>query len=522
MGRRNTSNGLRVEALEGRDLPAAPLPVLLVIADGSDFYYREYADTRAAVEANGVGVVVAATTTNPSTPHWNTGQPAGQTGAVTPDIALGAANPADYSAIAFVGGWGASMYQYAYNDPDLNGTTDNYYSNPAYNADPDLNDGVIAPQKVAANNLIGSFLAADKPVAGICHGVTVLAWARVGGASPLAGRGVAVPHLEGSPDQFYAGAWRNGGYLTGQRDQVIANGGLPTASSGAHADPGPTDDVIVDGRIITAENPASARQFGATIAEEVLASLPAGARMVGPDLVVTGTPNADSLVVSNAAANVVSAQVNGVPAGAFVLPAGGRVKVFAGGGHDRVTATALTTALEAHGGLGNDIIFGGAAADVLAGGGGNDRLLGGGGDDLIRGGAGDDTVSGAAGADILLGGLGNDVVDGGLGRDLLIGGLGGDRLFGAGDDDLLIGGGTVYDGDPLALGVLRAVWVGPGGIDARIAALSPPVGVGLRDATVWDDAAADQLAGEGGADWFVRGPGDLLPGLLPVDRVSWL
>ena len=97
-----------------------------------------------------------------------------------------------------------------------------------------------------------------------------------------------------------------------------------------------------------------------------------------------------------------------------------------------------------------------------------------------------------------------------------------DRLFGGLDDDLLSGGGTVFDGDPSALGVLQGAWVGPGGIDARIAALSPAAGVGLRDATVGGDAAADGLAGDAGAAWLVRGPGDLLLLLQPADRVSSL
>ncbi len=100
---------------------------LLVIADQQDFYYREYNDTRVSLEARGVPVVVAATTTNTSYAHPGTGQTDG-IGAVTPDIALENVDAEEYSAIAFVGGWGASQYQYAYNDPNFDGTTDNFYS----------------------------------------------------------------------------------------------------------------------------------------------------------------------------------------------------------------------------------------------------------------------------------------------------------------------------------------------------------------------------------------------------------
>ena len=96
----------------------SPLPVLLVIADQQDFYFQEYNDTRNALLSRGVPVTVAATTTNPSIAHAGSGQGSGS-GVVVPTIALANADPANYSAIAFVGGWGSSMYQYAFNDPNL-------------------------------------------------------------------------------------------------------------------------------------------------------------------------------------------------------------------------------------------------------------------------------------------------------------------------------------------------------------------------------------------------------------------
>lgn len=265
---------LRLESLEKRDLFAAdPLPVLLVIADQQDFYFREYHDTRVSLEAQGLQVVVAATTTNPSYPHPGSGQ-GWTSGMVTPNVALEQVNQAQYSAIAFVGGWGASQYQYAYNDPNFDGTTDNYYAHQPYNADDNMIDGIIAPQKVIVNNLIAEFLAADKPVAAICHGITVLAWARVDGTSPIAGRHVVVPTTVTAPDQFYNGQWRTNGYLLGQYDQVIDNGGIASPISGNIGNPSTAaDDVVVDGRIITAENFDSATLFGTVIAQTVLADL---------------------------------------------------------------------------------------------------------------------------------------------------------------------------------------------------------------------------------------------------------
>lgn len=266
-------NPLKVENLETRLNPA--LPVLMVIADQQDFYYREYSDTHNSLVAAGVSVVVAATTTAPSTAHPNSGQGSGS-GIVTPDIALSSVNAADYSAIVFVGGWGSSMYQYAFNDPDLNGSTDNYYFNGFYNGDTNLGDGIMAPQKIVVNNLINSFLAADKPTAGVCHGVTVLAWARVNGVSPLNGKHVAVPLTVGTPGMHYDGSDYAAGYALGQYQQVIANGAIASAVSGQYGNPNTVaDDVIVDGRIITAENFDSAAYFGTVIAQQVIAADPA-------------------------------------------------------------------------------------------------------------------------------------------------------------------------------------------------------------------------------------------------------
>jgi hypothetical protein len=117
-------------------------------------------------------------------------------------------------------------------------------------------------------------MAADKHVAGICHGVTVLAWARVDGVSPLSGRQVSIPYI-GTPSMFWNGVWYAASYPQGQRDMVVANGATPNMSSGQYGDPATVaDDVVVDGRIITAENFDSALYFGQVIAEEVLAAEP--------------------------------------------------------------------------------------------------------------------------------------------------------------------------------------------------------------------------------------------------------
>ena len=513
--RNKKRSALGMEILEGRDLmSASPLPVLLVVADQQDFYYTEYSNTRAAIESRGVGVVVGAATTNPTSPHWGTWAPGPvpvNNGTITPDVALANANPADYSAIAFVGGWGSSMYQYAYNDPDGNGVTDNYYSNPHYNGDPNLNDGIVAPQKVSANALIGAFLAANKPVAGLCHGVTVLAWARVDGVSPLAGKQVAVPHLEGSPDQFYAGTWRNGGYMSGQRDQVIANGGLPTAFSGAYgSDPSPIDDVIVDGRIITGENPLSAPLFGARIADRVLAGMTpvnqapttANASWSLTENAVIGT-SVGTVVASDpdAGQTLSFAIIGGNDSGAFTInPATGQITVanasvldfetnpvfhltvrVTDNGASPLSATAsivVTLQDVAESGVnrvGNDLVITGTSdADTIylwSSGTANTVhawmngisfgpfVLPTGGRVVVRAGVGNDQVFasdlyvgadiyGETGHDLLVGGYAGDLLDGGDGIDRLWGGFGNDMLRGGNGNDFLYG----REGNDILLG----------------------------------------------------------------------
>ena len=223
------------------DVPTqAPLPVLIVISNG-DFYYREYADPRAALLEAGIPVVVAAGRRQFSIPHANSGQAAGTNGGVMPDIALADANASNYSAILFVGGWGASQYQYAFT-----GT----YTNPNYN-------GTVAIRE-RVNQLINDFVAQDKYVTAVCHGVSILAWARVNGQSLLQGRTVTTAHFNSPTNNIpAANLYRWHSEVNGA---TVYTGGVlgdPTTRN---------DDVIVEGRIITGENFDSARLFGQTIA----------------------------------------------------------------------------------------------------------------------------------------------------------------------------------------------------------------------------------------------------------------
>lgn len=220
---------LSIALTEGAVAAAAPLPVLLVIPN-QDFHYAEYRATRTSLEARGLSVVVAAGEARDALP-----QESGIRTPVRPDVLLSNSSAHDYSAVVFVGGWGASSYQYAF---------EGHYYNIAYQPRP------VVTREV--NRLINEFIASDKPVAGVCHGVTVLAWARVDGASPLRGHVVVGP-AGGLPAFRYDGI----DYPDAQqpaRWQVERNGATMLTAYSVGNPLHSQDDVWVDGRIITAQD----------------------------------------------------------------------------------------------------------------------------------------------------------------------------------------------------------------------------------------------------------------------------
>jgi putative intracellular protease/amidase len=93
---------------------------------------------------------------------------------------------------------------------------------------------------------------APPPQAGICHGTTVLAWARVDGTSTLNQQrtDAAFQNLRGTdstqPGIVFVGGWGSSKYQYAYNDPNTAGSTV-------------ADDVIVDGRIITGENYDSAQ-----------------------------------------------------------------------------------------------------------------------------------------------------------------------------------------------------------------------------------------------------------------------
>jgi putative intracellular protease/amidase len=222
--------------------------VLIVIANDG-FFYREYADPRQELERAGFTVEVAAARRAPCRPHANSGQ-GGSDGIVHPDLAIADADPKRYRAILFSGGWGSSMYQYAFQGS---------YNNSAYNGD--------RRTKEATNKLIIAFVEQDKFVCALCHGVSVLAWSRVNGRSLLAGRRATRPTRQG-PAGIYNGQQSQPSSRWGSEQN-----GAKMVTPNSVGDPGTAaDDIVIDGKIMTGQDDISAREMGRQLAKQLKAA----------------------------------------------------------------------------------------------------------------------------------------------------------------------------------------------------------------------------------------------------------
>lgn len=188
------------------------------------------------------------------------------------------------------------------------------------------------------------------------------------------------------------------------------------------------------------------------------------------DLIITGTADADRIVVRQIGGKISiegvskitwldyqSQVTSNVPA-AMVK----KIWIYGNGGNDRIylnsqdikgrQALRPVNGTYIDGGEGDDIIAGTEAGDTIYGRGGADKIYGRGGSDTIYGGSENDTLNGGdgndylygeGGEDTLQGGKDNDTLFGGDGNDWLYGYTGNDTLNGQNDNDHLFG----YDGD---------------------------------------------------------------------------
>jgi Ca2+-binding RTX toxin-like protein len=202
---------------------------------------------------------------------------------------------------------------------------------------------------------------------------------------------------------------------------------------------------------------------------------------VGDEIIVGGSETLnDRIIIQSGRNNSIFVRVNNERFGPFDSVPTTVVRVFGGGGDDRITVSnCITTAI--HGEAGNDYVAGGPCADEVHGGegrdkillgegnnwgygdGGNDYIAGRSGNDVMFGGAGNDVLLGSAGLDQLFGEGGNDLLSGGNQGDLLSGGLGNDRIDGGSGDDVAVGN---IGNDQLIGGAGRDLLVGGSGRDA--------------------------------------------------------
>lgn len=222
-----------------RPMPEQDRKRVLIVIANHHFFYREYGDPRAELERAGFEVVVAAGRRAACRPHQGSGEGA-DGGVVRPDLSIDQVKAEDFDAILFSGGWGASAYQFAF---------EGRYDEAAYNGDRTI--------KREVNRVINEFIEQDKYVAALCNGVSILAWARVDGRSPLEGKTVCAPVRQAAA-----------GIYNGQPAQPSCrwhpeSNGARMSPPGSIGQPGTAeDDVAVDGKIITGEDDISAREMG--------------------------------------------------------------------------------------------------------------------------------------------------------------------------------------------------------------------------------------------------------------------
>jgi RTX calcium-binding nonapeptide repeat (4 copies) len=173
------------------------------------------------------------------------------------------------------------------------------------------------------------------------------------------------------------------------------------------------------------------------VAAPALAANTASASVVGRTLDIRGSGGADNIVLSIAAGNPNTLDVDfendGIVDQSFDRGSFDVINVSLGGGDDHFTANGvpLSQPSTITGGGGADTIIGTGGVDAIDGEGGNDNITSGGGDDFLDGGGGDDFAVGGVGHDVASLGGGNDtfVWNPGDGSDDFDGSGGLDRLL---------------------------------------------------------------------------------------------
>ena len=113
-----------------------------------------------------------------------------------------------------------------------------------------------AASKEALNTIVSLALARNRVVSGIGFGVAALAWARTDGGSPL--QGLSVPIVGGGTPAVTL----DGTHLESNGAVALAPGSIGDPRSAA-------DEVLVTGRIVTAQDVRAGTLLGQTVAQEL-------------------------------------------------------------------------------------------------------------------------------------------------------------------------------------------------------------------------------------------------------------
>lgn len=233
----------------------------------------------------------------------------------------------------------------------------------------------------------------------------------------------------------------------------------------------------------------------------------------GTKLVITGSNDADTVTVTQAANGNINARLeSGGESIALDYLASQVTQIsFSGKDGDDTFVNSTNLPSRALGEGGNDTLVGGSNVDDFDGGEGDDLLIGGDGNDILRGSNGNDVIQGDGGNDQITGGAGNDLLRGGAGADVIRGGAGDDQIWGEGGNDRLFGdegSDLLYGGegdDHLEGGVGDDVLSGGLGNDTLLGHAGNDILAG--------DEGDDTLSGHDGNDTMRGGAGnDLMRG----------
>ena len=185
-------------------------------------------------------------------------------------------------------------------------------------------------------------------------------------------------------------------------------------------------------------------------------ALPPGVSIRGSELFVSGSEDADNIVISRQGTNglLVTSLIDGQMESQVYSRPGGftAIRINLHGGDDRVSiAPTLALPVYVVGGAGNDTITTAGGKDVVYGdaidgsGDGNDTIVTGAGNDLVNAGNGVNYVDVGAGNNTVLGGSGVDQVRAGNGNnDIRVGDGDNNVLVGLGRNTIVVGNGANF------------------------------------------------------------------------------